>query len=63
MGQKYQLFSMVPRWSFLKCDYITGCRSHFENLTNFKILKEPLLVLKQTIHQKKVLDLGFNLTP
>ena len=26
----------------------TGCESHFENLTNFKILKEPFLVLKQT---------------
>ena len=41
----------------------TGCGSHFENLTNFKILKEPLLVLKQTIHQKKALNLSFNMAP
>ena len=27
----------------------------------FNILKEPLLVQKQTIHQRKALDLGFNL--
>ena len=41
----------------------TGCASHFENLTNFKIVKEPLLVLKQTIPQQKALDLSFNLAP
>jgi hypothetical protein len=29
----------------------------------FKIWKEPMLVLKQTIHQQKALDLSFNLTP
>ena len=42
---------------------ITGCASHFENLANFKIVKELLLVLKQTIQQKKDLDLSFNLAP
>ena len=41
----------------------TRCGSHFENPTNFKILKEPLLVQKQTLHQQKALDLSFNLTP
>ena len=41
----------------------TGCASHFGNLTNFKILKEPLLVQKQAIPQQKALDLSFNLTP
>ena len=30
----------------------TGCASHFENPTNFKILKEPLLVQKQTLHSR-----------
>ena len=39
--------------------YYTGCASHFGNLTNFNILKEPLLVKKQTIHQQKALDLSF----
>ena len=29
----------------------------------FNILKEPLLVQKQMIHQRKALDLSFNLTP
>ena len=41
----------------------TGCASHFGNLTNFKILKEPLLLQKQAIPQQKALDLSFNLTP
>ena len=31
----------------------TGCDSHFENPTNFKNLKEPMLLFKQTIPQKK----------
>ena len=43
--------------------HITGCASHFGNPTNFKIVKEPLLVLKQTMLQQKALDLSFNLTP
>ena len=41
----------------------TGCGSHFGNPTNFKILKESMLVLKQTIPQKKALDLSFNMAP
>ena len=32
-------------------------------LALFNILKEPLLVQKQTIHQRKALDLSFNLKP
>ena len=37
----------------------------FENFPPafFNILKEPLLVQKQTIHQQKALDPSFNLTP
>ena len=46
----------------ISCRY-TGCGSHFENPTNFKILTEPLLVQKQTIPQQKALDLSFNLAP
>ena len=45
---------------FLVC---TGCDSHFRNPVVFNILKEPLLVQKQTLHQQKVLDLSFNLAP
>jgi hypothetical protein len=37
----------------------TRCRSHFKNPTNFKILKEPLLVQKQTLHQQKALNLSY----
>ena len=37
----------------------------FENfcLAFFKILKDPMLVQKQTIHQQKALDYSFNLGP
>ena len=31
----------------------TGCGSHFQNPANFKILKVPVLVFRQTIPQKK----------
>ena len=41
----------------------TGCVRQNENPTNFKIVKEPLLVLKQTTPQQKALDLSFNLAP
>ena len=41
----------------------TGCVRQNENPTNFKILKKPLLVLKQTKPQQKALDLSFNLAP
>ena len=37
----------------------TGCGSHFENSTRLKILKELLLVQKQTLHQQKALDLSY----
>ena len=41
----------------------TGCGSHFRNPAPFNILKKPLLVLKQTIHQQKALYFSFNLAP
>ena len=37
----------------------TGCGSQNENHVNFKILKEPMLVLKQTILHMKALDLSY----
>ena len=37
--------------------------SNKKSLPVFNILKEPLLVQKQTIHQQKALDFSFNLTP
>ena len=39
----------------------TECGSHFENPTNFKILKEPMLLLKQTIPQKRALNLSLKM--
>ena len=39
--------------------FSTGCGSHFENPTNFKILKESLVVQKQALHQQKALDLSY----
>ena len=41
----------------------TGCKSPNDTLSKINILKEPLLVQKQTIPQQKALDLSFNLTP
>ena len=43
--------------------HITGCGSHFRNPAPFNILKKPLLVQKQTIHEQKALDFSFNLAP
>jgi hypothetical protein len=43
---------------FLKMMKITKKKT----LAFFNILKEPLLVQKQTTHQQKALDLSFNLT-
>ena len=37
----------------------TGCVRQNENPTDFKIVKEPLLVEKQTLHQQKGLDLCY----
>ena len=41
----------------------TGCVRQKENPTDFKIVKEPLLELKQTIPQKKALVFSFKMTP
>ena len=41
----------------------TGCKSDIWKKVQVNILKEPLLVLKQTIHQQKALDLSFNMAP
>ena len=37
----------------------TGCVRQNENPTDFKIVKEPLLVQKQMLHQQKALDLCY----
>ena len=39
--------------------FYTGCNSIFRKIFEFKIWKEPMLVLKQTIPQKKALILSF----
>ena len=41
----------------------TGCKSPNDTLSKINILKEPLLVQKQTIPQQKALDFSFNLAP
>ena len=40
----------------------TGCDSHFRNPVVFNILKEPLQVKKETLHQQKDLDPSFKMT-
>ena len=47
----------------MKKKILYRCDSHFRNPAVFNILKEPLLIQKQTLHQQKALDLSFNLTP
>ena len=39
-------------------DICTGCKSPKHTFFKINILKEPLLVQKQTLHQQKALDLG-----
>ena len=41
----------------------TGCNSGKWKKVQTNILKEPLLVLKQTIPQKKALVFSFKMTP
>ena len=41
----------------------TGCKSIFRKIFEFKIWKESMLVLKQTIPQKKALVFSFKMTP
>ena len=44
-------------------NYSTGCKRRIQKIFEFRIWKEPMLVLKQTIPQKKALIFSFNLTP
>ena len=53
----HQFFLLLERQN--KLGPYTGCVRQNENPTNFKILKEPLLVQRQTLHQQKALDLSF----
>ena len=53
-----------------ECDWEDGLslqwptRSNFiRKIFEFKIRKQSMLVLKQTIHQQKALDLTFNIAP
>ena len=41
----------------------TGCISDIWKKIQANILREPLVLLKQTILQQKALDLSFNLRP
>ena len=41
----------------------TGCKSPNDTFLKINILKESLVLVKQTIPQQKALDLSFNLAP
>ena len=43
----------------MKQNIHTGCNSDISKKVQVNILKEPLLVQKQRIHQKKALDISF----
>jgi hypothetical protein len=47
----------------LKTDSPTGCNSGKWKEVQAKILKEPFVLVKQTIPQQRALDLNFNLAP
>ena len=48
--------SDIVNWIDFQC---TGCVRQNENPTDFKIVKEPLLVQRQTLHQQKALVLCY----
>ena len=48
---------------YLQIQCLQGVKAYSEKIFVFKIWKETMLVLKQTIHQQKALDLSFNLIP
>ena len=56
--EKVETDTCGERENSLKGDS-TGCVSHFRNLALFNNLKEPMLVKKPTILQKKALILNF----
>ena len=56
-------FRSATWYEIYETSILTGCVRQNENPNNIKIVKEPLLALKQTVHQQKVLDLSFNLAP
>ena len=53
-------YTIVSGHFFAIC---TGCNSDIWKKIQANILREPLVLLKQTIPQQKALDLSFNLTP
>jgi len=56
---------LVWHSSAMRCGktFSTGCKRRIRKMFEFKIWKESMLVLKQTTHQQKVLDLSFNVAP
>ena len=63
MGQTLFETSLISRDIFEGLVNSTGCISDIWKKVQVNILKEPMLVLKQTIHQQKALDLTFNMAP
>ena len=57
---KFSAFSLEFQKFF---SITTGCKRWIRKMFESKIWEESMLVLKQTIHQKKALDLSFYLQP
>ena len=53
-------FKVIP---FISSQKTTGWISDIWKKVQANILKDPLVLLKQTIPQQKALDLSFNLAP
>jgi len=58
---QYGIYLRLPR-PYLGL-YYTGCKSPNDTFLKINILKESLVLVKQTIPQQKALDLSFNLAP
>ena len=57
------LWQLLRAQNLINAATYVQCASHFGNLTSFNILKESLLVQKQTLHQQKALDFSFKMAP
>ena len=57
----YIIFDTLQTSAFIKYRFssYTGCKSDIWKKVQVNILKEPLIVQKQTLHQQKALDLCY----
>ena len=62
-SNKQRIFNSELRCCIICAFLCTGCNSDIWKKIQANILREPLVLLKQTIPQQKALGLSFNLAP